>query len=529
MKSGSTDGQYSSVIRVLAVVAIAFMAVSAFASIPAEQTDADGKTVTVNSWDEFKDAVDAAGNGDTIVLGSDIKADDHDDVVIEDVSDLTIDLVGHVLDKGPGGRGYEETGQLKVCGGAVVTFKNGTLRGGGVDNGGGIYIKEGSNVTLIDVNIDDPYASDEGGGIFIKDSILTMKGGEVTSCDSENDGSFLRATDSSTVTLDGVKITENESGDGDGVIAADGGTMLTITNCEISQCHSSGDGGAIDLDGAGDVVMTGCTFLANRASGKGGAICTEDGEGTLTIKGCTFTNNRSGWDFDWDDGGAIFIDGGKVVIGLDGDKGCVFTGNYCYCNGGAVRVCSGDVEVKGAVFESNYTFEDKGKGGAFYLKDCSVLLEDCTITKNKGAEGVGGIYIGSDVKIKMQGHMVVKDNEHGSDREGFLGVSNVYIEGKNVIECGTFADGTEIGIELDKKDRVFTKGYSDANPGKDPASFFKAEDGYYVALDPDSKEAKFYSGSSGDISGDNNVWVIVGVAAVIVAIIAAIIYVRYKR
>ena len=79
MKSGSTDGQYSSVIRVLAVVAIAFMAVSAFASIPAEQTDADGKTVTVNSWDEFKDAVDAAGTGDTIVLGSDIKADDHDD------------------------------------------------------------------------------------------------------------------------------------------------------------------------------------------------------------------------------------------------------------------------------------------------------------------------------------------------------------------------------------------------------------------------------------------------------------------
>ncbi|MBR2093113.1 MAG: hypothetical protein IJ904_03605, partial [Candidatus Methanomethylophilaceae archaeon] len=211
MKSGSTDGQYSSVIRVLAVVAIAFMAVSAFASIPAEQTDADGKTVTVNSWDEFKDAVDAAGNGDTIVLGSDIKADDHDDVVIEDVSDLTIDLVGHVLDKGPGGRGYEETGQLKVCGGAVVTFKNGTLRGGGVDNGGGIYIKEGSNVTLIDVNIDDPYASDEGGGIFIKDSILTMKGGEVTSCDSENDGSFLRATDSSTVTLDGVKITPWEN------------------------------------------------------------------------------------------------------------------------------------------------------------------------------------------------------------------------------------------------------------------------------------------------------------------------------
>ncbi|MBQ9690445.1 MAG: hypothetical protein IJV47_07565, partial [Candidatus Methanomethylophilaceae archaeon] len=96
MKSGSTDGQYSSVIRVLAVVAIAFMAVSAFASIPAEQTDADGKTVTVNSWDEFKDAVDAAGNGDTIVLGSDIKADDHDDVVIEDVSDLTIDLAGHL-------------------------------------------------------------------------------------------------------------------------------------------------------------------------------------------------------------------------------------------------------------------------------------------------------------------------------------------------------------------------------------------------------------------------------------------------
>ena len=529
MKSGSTDGQYSSVIRVLAVVVIAFMAVSAFASIPAEQTDADGKTVTVNSWDEFKDAVDAAENGETIVLGSDIEADDDDDVVIEGVSDLTIDLAGHTLRRGLGGPLQEKNNQLKVCGGSVVTFKNGTLKGGCVDNGGGLYIKEGSNVTLIDVNIDDPYVSDEGGGIFIKDSTLTIKGGEMTSCYSENDGAFLRATDSSTVTLDGVKIIENESGGDGGAIAADDGTMLTITNCEIRQGHSSGDGGAIDLDGAGDVVMTGCTFLSNRASGKGGAICTADGEGTLTIKGCTFTNNRSGKDYDWDDGGAIFIDGGKVVIGLDADKGCVFTGNYCYCNGGAVRVCSGDVEVKGAVFDSNYTFEEKGEGGAFYLEDCSVLLEDCTITKNKGAEGVGGIYIDSDVKIKMQGRMVVKDNEHGSDKEGFLGVSNVYIEGKNVIECGTFTDGTEIGIELEKKDRVFTRGYSDANPGKDPSSFFKAEDGYYVALDPDSKEAKLYKGSGGDMSGDNNVWVIAGVAAVIVAIIAAILYVRYKR
>ena len=520
-----TNECHSSRTKLLAVVIVAVMALSALALFPGEQSDADGKTVTVNTWGELEEELKHLEDGETIILGADIKMDKDDGITIGDVRNLTIDLGGHVLERGPGGRGYAETGQIKFESGAVATVKNGTLKGGCYDNGAGLYIKDGCSITLENVNITGSYASEEGGGIFIKGSTLAIKGGEISKCDAEDDGGFLRATDSSTVTIENVKFNENDSNENGGAISADDGTTLTITNCEFKNSFSDDDGGAIYIEETGSVDIVGCKFISNKGCGRGGAVCI-DSTGTVNIKGCTFESNQCGSDYDWDDGGAIYIEDSKVIIGPNGDAGCIFTGNKALVNGGAIRIYGGDVEIRGTEFGSNFA---TGSGGAVYVTDDGkLLLEDCKISKNKAEGNYGGILIGDDANVKMQGSVYILENEWGSDMKGFLGVSNVFIEGSNLIECGTFKDGTQIGIDLEKKDRVFTKGYQSSNPDKDPTAFFKTEDGYYVAQDPDSKEVRFYGGTSGDMS-DNTIWIVVGIIAAIAVLGIAVYFVRFRK
>ncbi len=517
---------HSSRTRFLAVLIIAVMAFSVLALLPEEQSDAVSKNVTVYSWDELEEELKHLEDEEVIMFGQDIELGNDDDITIEGVKNLTIDMFNHVLKRGIGGRGYEETGQIKFEGGAVVRIINGTLNGGCYDNGAGLYIKGGSSVTIENVNFSNSYASDEGGCIFIKESsTLVMKNGEISKCVAEDDGGFIRALDSSNIVLENVKFIEGTAREKGGAINAEDGTTMTITNCEFQDNFSSDDGGAICLENTGQVDIIGCTFFRNTSYGSGGALCIDE-TGTVNIKGCTFRYNKVHLGDDWLDGGGIFIEDSKVFIGPNGDTGCLFIKNSATTNGGAIRICGGDVEIRGAEISENYTY---GSGGAIYVTDdANLLLEDCKISKNKAEDGIGGVLIGDDADVKMQGSMYVMENEKGSDTKGFLGVANVFIKGKNAIECGAFKDGTEIGIDLEKKDRVFTKGYQNSNPDKDPAAFFKAVDGYYVAQDPDSKEVRFYGGSSGDMS-DNTIWIVVGIIAAIAVIGIAVYFVRSRK
>ena len=517
---------HSSRTRFLAVLIIAVMAFSVLALLPEEQSDAVSKNVTVNNWGELKEELKHLEDDEVIMFGQDIELGNDDDITIGGVKNLTIDMFNHVLKRDIGGRGHEETGQIKFEDGAVVRIINGTVYGGCYDNGAGLYIKGGSSVTLENVNFKNSYASDEGGCIFIKESsTLVMKNGEISKCVAEDDGGFIRALDSSNIVLENVKFIEGTAREKGGAINAEDGTTMTITNCEFQDNFSSDDGGAICLEKTGQVDIIGCTFFRNISYGCGGALCIDNAE-SVNIKGCTIKYNKVQMGDDWIDGGGVFITNSKVIIGPNGDTGCLFTENSASVNGGAIRIHGGDVEIRGAEISENFTYES---GGAIYVdEDANLLLEDCKISKNKSEDGIGGILIEDDANVKMQGSMYIMENEKGSDMKGFLGVTNVYIEGKNTIECGTFKDGTEIGIDLEKKDRVFTKGYQASNPDKDPAAFFKTTDGYYVAQDPDSKEVKFYGGSSGDMS-DNTIWIVVGIIAAIAVIGIAVYFVRSRK
>ena len=111
---------HSSRTRFLAVLIIAVMAFSVLALLPEEQSDAVSKNVTVNSWDELKEELKHLEDEEVIMFGQDIELGNDDDITIDGVKNLTIDMFNHVLKRGWGGRGHEETGQIKFEGGAVV-------------------------------------------------------------------------------------------------------------------------------------------------------------------------------------------------------------------------------------------------------------------------------------------------------------------------------------------------------------------------------------------------------------------------
>lgn len=161
-----------------------------------------------------------------------------------------------------------------------------------------------------------------------------------------------------------------------------------------------------------------------------------------------------------------------------------------------------------------------------------MYLEFCTFIGNKAKTNGGGIVIedDDDISLFMNGLVVIKDNKIATNEETFSD-SNLVIRSDLRINCGILTYDSEIWIALDGGERVFTSNFSTNNPGKDPALFFKSTDtNCYVAADPDSKEARLYGGSAGDMSDDNTI-IIAIVAAVIVAlvVVGGIVYFRTRK
>lgn len=103
----------------------------------------------------------------------------NDTIYIPDDARVTLDLNGHTINRGL--EDNQRNGEvIYIDADADVIIKNGTITGGWSSNGaGGIYINDGANVTLNDVNVvGNTGGDDEGGGIALYNgATLTMNGG----------------------------------------------------------------------------------------------------------------------------------------------------------------------------------------------------------------------------------------------------------------------------------------------------------------------------------------------------------------
>ena len=161
--------------------------------------------------------------------------------------------------------------------------------------------------------------------------------------------------------------------------------------------------------------------------------------------------------------------------------------------------------MAGGTISGNITYDNStlaGGGAIFNYEDCTVTLnnvtitgnramiavggginsygtltlDSCTITGNTAKDNGGGIWSARRSTLNMQGKVTVTDNL-GNDQ-----VNNLYLmDGVLITVTGSLAD-SQIGISMATPD-IFTSGYSTYNKGVTPTNLFFSDSGdYWVEL-----------------------------------------------
>lgn len=205
--------------------------------------------------------------------------------------------------------------------------------------GGGAIFNDEEAETIINGGIFEGNKAAGYGGAIINYGKLTINAGTFKGNEAKNGGAISSIASNSELTVNGGSFENNKS------TGKWGGAIVAKNKVSIKNA----------------------TFDSN-VSGNGGAIFAYDANGAA-IENCTFKNNNATNNKTVKHGGALFVNGGKVVS----IKNNIFNNNTAQ-DGGALFVSDVEGNIEDNTFEEN--FADRF-ASAFHLKDSSV-----TITSN---------------------------------------------------------------------------------------------------------------------------------------------------
>ena len=227
-------------------------------------------------------------------------------------NNLTIDLNGHRIRRVGGGRS-ETTGVFRINRGGKLIIKD-LPSSKGLGKGGVIT---GGN------------RKKSGGAIYIDGGMLTMNGGTIRDCYSNDDGGAICIENNGSANLTGVFFKDNKANDSGGAIYFKKGS-LTVRDCAFHGNRAGDYGGAIAVNAPGarlfDVEM-----MSNKAEKDGGGLWINDDKTYLS--GGTIKYNMA------DYGGGVYVDSrydiniqGKLVI-QDNQTTSGYKSNLCLQDG----------------------------------------------------------------------------------------------------------------------------------------------------------------------------------------------------
>lgn len=280
--------------------------------------------------------------------------------------------------------------------------------------GGGIYIREGSVLTMTNSRVEEhklPSAFDgRGAGFYIYNATVTLSNTVVANNTAANLAGGARMFGTSVLNiLDGSQFNNNRALNGNGGgIAATNVPDINIQDSTFQSNHASGNGGAVYLD-AGTLSFVGAWAVSeNDASGSGGALAimgTGDAS-FLATKGpgaSLISNNHAGGS-----GGAVYL-GNTSTMELYATHGYMLEirSNTADLDGGAASASGGGFfDVYGDVSITNNSAV--GNGGAFYLSGSSRLWIDDyfntlpSVYGNSAMNG-GAIYALNSPRVEFDG------------------------------------------------------------------------------------------------------------------------------
>lgn len=355
-------------------------------------------SVNGEEYETLSAAYEAAGDGDTIVLLSDIA-----DGYLYVTKEITIDFNGHTITAGYSeypafwvGNG-SEAGNLTLAG-------TGTVYGRDDCSKGIIYINNTDSIVTLkdDVTLrDSSYtaATAYGGAVRIQNGTFNMEGGTITNTAVKYGGAV--AVINGIFNMSGGTIDGTSAYYYGGAVYNYGSGTFNMSGGTIQNCSAAVSGGGIYS--TGPVTVTGSVISGNTAKSSGGGIFTQ---GNLILTDSTIAENKGS------SGGGIYVADNyssfeKAVI-----SGCNIIDNAAAADGGGIYSYGGAEEF--TIDDCKVSGNEARTGGGLYLGG-PAHITDTEISNNKSSSNAAGLYLqGQDSScsnVTVSGNVCTSTNE----------------------------------------------------------------------------------------------------------------------
>ncbi len=358
-------------VPVLVVVVVAISAIFAL----------DDSSVTVpDKYDTIQEAIDAAEDGDEIVVDTGVYRENIDfkgkNITLRSIDPDDPEVVERTIidgsDSGTVVSFRSGEGEEAVLSGFTVTRGSGILISGGgspivekciiedndAEYGAGIVIFD--SAPTIRENIIIGNSGFLGGGLFIEESSPKIEGNRIVSNRAEMGSGVVVISNSSPVLVDNTISNNAAARLGGGIVVAVNSTP-TIRANTITGNSAERNGGGILIEESEPIIEDN-KISGNRAANGGGLFIVNAMSTALLITGNEIANNLA-----YIAGGGLYMEGSSPTI-----EDNSFTGNLSEHLGGGAAVYNSEPLVFRNIFEDNQAKESDG-GGALWVSSDSVL------------------------------------------------------------------------------------------------------------------------------------------------------------
>lgn len=373
-------------------IALAFILLFAFLS-PSAQAQHTGH----EGWKAV-----TSGNKRTLTDGQYYLKDDFKgDIVIKGQVELCLN--GHSI------TGTGTGSVITVSDGASLTLhdcgESGCITGGQATEGGGIFLGEGSALSLEGGCITGNQAT-RGGGIYAgEESLLSVSGGVIEENIAKSGGGIYAKcpAEISSCLIKGNTAEYNGAG-----IYAEAGRdqKLNLASVTLEGNSSGGHGGGIYIKNCVLNLLSG-TVDGNQVTAAhacGGGVYIDEYAGFTIGQGVKISNNSAA-----NSGGGVCVSGGTPASDFVMNGGEI-SGNSAINGGGIATTGVGCFEIMGGSVKDNSASMD---GGGIYVsfaftRDVSKLISGCTIEGNSAVNYGGGIFLqgNSFIDVELCGNRI---------------------------------------------------------------------------------------------------------------------------
>jgi CSLREA domain-containing protein len=280
----------------------------------------------------------------------------------------------YVLALAGAGEEAAATGDLDVTARILLRGFDAQLDAGALDRA--FDVKKGGRLDVLRLGVSNGLVLGESGGALRSAGELNLSRSIVSNSAATgagaSGGGIFNDGGSLGVTLS--RLFGNDAERAGGAIEAKGGSTVLDRSDFVDNATGAGpgNGGALHLTGTGSITARRCRFETNTASREGGALW-NSATGSMSVAKCTFLGNAALGPAADDGGGALFNDGGLLVV-----TGCDISGNTATVG--------------------------SGSGGGLFNNNGVLQVTDCTVEDNASARAGGGIeaLAGNTVVAKSQ-------------------------------------------------------------------------------------------------------------------------------